>query len=86
MAKNENENPSTSYNQDIQRINDIIQKLSSPDCDIDKMLDYVKEASVLLQRCNEKLSKTGMEVQEALEALNKTMSQTPESDSEDSPF
>lgn len=76
------ENPSSSYNQDIQRINDIIQKLASQDCDIDKMLDYVNEASALIQRCNDKLTKTGLEVEEVLKKLNNTMNPKSSPDSE----
>ena len=79
---NNNDNPSTSYNKNIQRINDIIQKLSSPDCDIDKMLDYVNEAIALLKQCNAKLSKTGLEVEEALKSLNNSMNPETSSDSD----
>lgn len=60
----------SSYAEDIQRIEAILEKLNQNDCDIDKMLDYVNEATVLLERCNQKLAKTGVQIDEALKKLN----------------
>ena len=65
-----NETNTPSYADDIQRINLILEKLSQKDCDIDKMLDYVNEAAALLERCNQKLAKTGIQIDEALNKLN----------------
>ena len=60
----------SSYNQDIQRIQQIVERLSQKDCDIDKMLEYVNEAAVLIERCQQKLTKTGVQIEEALAKLN----------------
>ncbi len=60
----------SSYAEDIQQIEAILEKLNQNDCDIDKMLEYVNKASVLLERCNQKLAKTGIQIDEALKKLN----------------
>ena len=64
------DNVQSSYNQDIQRIQHIVERLSQKDCDIDKMLEYVNEAVVLIERCQQKLTKTGIQIDEALAKLN----------------
>lgn len=69
MSK-DNKQEQTTYAQDVQRIQDIINKLSEKDCDIDKMLDYVNEAAELIEKCNKKLSQTGIQIDSALNKLN----------------
>ena len=54
------------YAQDIARIEQIIERLRSNDCDIDRMLDYVNEAAALLTKCQNKLEQTGASVNRAL--------------------
>lgn len=63
------------YAQDIQRIQDIVLTLSGSNIDIDDMLELVKEATMLIERCQKKLTHTGLEIDEALkklEAMNKS--------------
>ena len=60
----------TSYADDIARIEAIIEKLRQNDCDIDKMLEYVTEASALLEKCQRKLDTTGAKIQKALMDLD----------------
>ena len=62
----------TKYAQDIQRIQDIVLALSGRDCDIDNMLELVKEATDLIAKCQDKLAKTGIEIDEALKKLEAT--------------
>ena len=64
---------STTYADDIQHIQDIIQRLSEKNCDIDKMLAYVQEATSLIEKCNEKLNQTGLKIDEAVARLKTTM-------------
>lgn len=60
----------TSYAEDVERIQAIIAQLSQKDCDIDKMLEYVKEATQLITRCQTKLAKTGLQIEEVLKTLD----------------
>lgn len=68
----ENATPSSTYKQDIERIQDIVQKLNDKDCDIDQMLIYVNEATELIAKCQEKLARTGVLVEDALNRLKST--------------
>lgn len=65
----ENATPSSTYQQDIEHIQDIVQRLSNKDCDIDQMLVYVNEATELIAKCQEKLARTSVQIDEALERL-----------------
>lgn len=58
-----------SYNQAIQELESILNKMQSPDCDIDKLSEYTARALKLLKYCKEKLTKTDEEVKKTLEAL-----------------
>ncbi|MBO5754172.1 MAG: exodeoxyribonuclease VII small subunit [Proteobacteria bacterium] len=62
-------NEQIKYKNDIQRIQDIIAVLNGRDCDIDDMLGLVKEATMLIERCQNKLAHTGIEIDEALKRL-----------------
>lgn len=75
------ENQNTTYAADIERIEQIIEKLRQNDCDIDKMLEYVTEATSLLEKCQRKLDTTGAKIQKALMDLD-TASKAPQ----ESPF
>ena len=71
MAAQENKTPPAStYAQDIQRIQTIVDLLGQKDCDIDDMLKYVNEATELIERCQDKLARTGIQINEALERLD----------------
>lgn len=82
--------PSTTYNQDIERIEQIIAILSQKDCDIDSMLDFVNEAAALIKKCRQKLSTTGIKMNEVLNDLNDSSPMTDvqniHSPADDTPF
>lgn len=59
----------TSYAKDVQRIEDIISAIQQKDCDIDRLLDLVTEASELLKRCRAKLAETGLKIDQTLGEL-----------------
>ena len=67
MTKDELQN---SYAADMRRIQDIVDMLSRNECDIDKLLEYVNEATALIEKCQMKLEKTGLQINEALARLN----------------
>lgn len=74
MAKEktiQSESNESTYAQDIQKVEDIVDKISNG-CDIDEMLELVSEAARLLNRCNEKLGKTGLQMEEVLKELKTT--------------
>ena len=58
------------YNDAVAELEQILQKMQSPDCDIDKLSEYTARALQLLKFCKEKLSKTDEELKRTLEALN----------------
>ncbi|MBQ8038236.1 MAG: exodeoxyribonuclease VII small subunit, partial [Proteobacteria bacterium] len=60
----------STYAQDIQRIQQIVDLLGQKDCDIDKMLELVNEATALIEKCQNKLVSTGIKINAALDKLN----------------
>lgn len=58
------------YNNAVTELEQILQKMQSPDCDIDKLSEYTARALQLLKFCKEKLTKTDEELQRTLEALS----------------
>ncbi len=67
MNKDELQN---SYAADMKRIQDIVDMLGRNECDIDKLLEYVNEATALIEKCQMKLEKTGLQINDALARLN----------------
>lgn len=59
-----------SYNEAVKELESILQKMQSPDCDIDKLSEYTAGALKLLKYCKEKLSKTDEELKKTLESLS----------------
>lgn len=57
------------YNQAVTELEQILQKMQSPDCDIDKLSEYTARALKLLKFCKEKLTKTDEELKRTLEEL-----------------
>lgn len=57
------------YNSAVTELEQILQKMQSPDCDIDKLSEYTARALQLLKFCKEKLTKTDEELKKTLEAL-----------------
>lgn len=58
------------YNSAVVELEQILQKMQSPDCDIDKLSEYTARALQLLKFCKEKLTKTDEELKKTLEALS----------------
>lgn len=57
------------YNEAITELEELVQKMQSPTCDIDNLAQYTARALELLGFCKEKLTKTDEEVKKCLEAL-----------------
>ena len=59
----------TTYASSMKELEEILQKIQSPDCDIDKLSAYTSRALQLLKYCKEKLTKTDEEIKKSLEEL-----------------
>lgn len=62
-------NTPASYSEAIARLEAIVAKMQSDDCDIDRLSEYTATALSLLKYCKEKLFKTDEEVKKCLEEL-----------------
>jgi len=62
MAKKE-----ISYNDAIQEIEEILDKIENNDVEIDQLSDKVKRVSVLLETCKSKLLKTEEQIENIFE-------------------
>lgn len=58
------------YKAAVGRLEEIVSKMQSNECDIDSLAGYTAEALKLLKFCKEKLYKTDEEVKKCLEELN----------------
>lgn len=58
------------YNSAVTELEQILQKMQSPECDIDKLSEYTARALQLLKFCKDKLTKTDEELKKTLEALS----------------
>lgn len=58
------------YAASMKELEEILQKIQSPDCDIDKLSAYTYRALELLKFCKEKLTKTDEEIKKNLEELS----------------
>ena len=57
------------YAQAVERLENILKKMQSPDCDIDMLSNYTAEALKLLKYCKQKLTQTDEEVKKTLQEL-----------------
>ena len=57
------------YTEAITELEQLVQKMQSPTCDIDNLAKYTSRALELLNFCKDKLTKTDEEVKKCLEAL-----------------
>lgn len=57
------------YNKAVAELEELLRKMQSPDCDIDKLSAYTARGLELLKFCKEKLTKTDEEVQRTLNEL-----------------
>ncbi len=58
-----------SYNKAIEKLRGIIQDIESGELDVDVLSEKVKEASLLIKLCREKLFKADEEVKKILDTL-----------------
>ncbi len=65
----------TTYTEALTNLQQIIQKMQSPDCDIDRLTEYTEEALKLLKFCKDKLHKTDEDIHKCLEQLAPTANQ-----------
>ncbi len=59
-----------SYNKAIEKLRGIIQDIESGELDVDVLSEKVKEASLLIKLCREKLFKADEEVKKILDTLD----------------
>lgn len=67
MAKKEK----FSYQDAINEIENILQKMENEELDVDVLSDQVKRVSHLIKLCREKLTKTEQEVEDILAEMDK---------------
>jgi exodeoxyribonuclease VII small subunit len=58
-----------SYNESVQRLRTIVAEIEQGGLDVDVLSGKVKEASLLIRSCKEKLHKADEEVKKILEEL-----------------
>ena len=62
----------SSYADDVKRIQDIVAELQNDKlCDVDDMLERIKEAAELIKKCQQKLARTSIEIDSVLSDLDK---------------
>lgn len=54
-------------------LENIVRKMESDNCDIDRLSAYTSKALELLKFCKERLFKTNEEVEKCLESLRQTL-------------
>lgn len=57
------------YTAAVAELEQIVNKMQSPDCDIDLLAEYTSRALALLTHCRQKLHSTEEEVRKCLESL-----------------
>ncbi|MDE5773172.1 MAG: exodeoxyribonuclease VII small subunit [Muribaculaceae bacterium] len=60
------------YSEALRELQDTIQKMQDPNCDIDLLAQYTEQALQLLKFCKDKLHKTDEDVRKCLEQLAPT--------------
>lgn len=61
-----------SYSEALRELQETIQKMQDPNCDIDLLAQYTEHALQLLKFCKDKLHKTDEDVRKCLEQLAPT--------------
>lgn len=61
------------YRSAVAELEDIVRKMESDACDIDKLSEYTTRALELLRFCKERLFKTNEEVERCLEELRSAL-------------
>ncbi|MEG1585763.1 MAG: exodeoxyribonuclease VII small subunit [Bacteroidales bacterium] len=57
------------YSEAIRELEEIVRKLQSSDCEIDKLREYTARSVELLRLCKQKLFKTDEELKKLLEEI-----------------
>ena len=55
------------YSQALEELRSIHARLSAPDVDVDKLLEYVSRASFLLDFCQRRITAVGEQLEEVLQ-------------------
>lgn len=58
------------YAASIAELENIVAKMQSPECDIDRLAEYTSRAMALLKHCKQKLHATEEEVKQCLASLS----------------
>ena len=64
------ENKKLTYAEASNELEQIVQKMQSPECNIDELSELTKRAKQLLDFCREKLTATDVEVKRILDSLS----------------
>ena len=55
------------YEEEVQRLERIVQQMERGDLDIDQLTEQLKEAQRIIKSCKDKLTKTDAEIKQLLE-------------------
>ena len=69
MSKQE-ETEKLTYAEAVKELEEIVARMQSENCDIDKLSAYTRRAIELLRFCRERLTATDEEIQKCLEELS----------------
>lgn len=69
MSKQE-ETDKLSYSEAVKELEEIVARMQSDNCDIDKLSAYTRRAIELLRLCRERLTATDEEIKKCLEELS----------------
>lgn len=69
MSKQE-ETDKLSYAEAVKELEEIVARMQSDNCDIDKLSAYTRRAIELLRLCRERLTATDEEIKKCLEELS----------------
>lgn len=62
-------NEELSYTSAMKELEEIVQKLQRPDCEIDQLCELTRRSTVLIKYCKERLTQTDEELVKVLENL-----------------
>ncbi len=63
------ENNELTYTEASARLDELVAKMQSPDCSIDELSDYTKQALELLKLCKSRLTATDEQLKQVLAQL-----------------
>lgn len=71
MNKTSQNTQELTYTQAMQQLEEIVAHLQDPNCDIDLLRDYTKQALTLLKLCKTRLTQTNQDLTQLLAELGK---------------